>query len=194
MKHKSYLHRTSLLTDDNLKKREAPSLEISHGSDLVSWWRSAIVSFHFSLFMRGLQWIAGTCCFGPWSAHVTDRCPSSASGPPGPTCWVPGSKDGDPGQALTIRQGLQCPRGQTPDNLRAKREAGIQSECLILQLVFLLQRKQKDRGGTPSLKYMSQMYHTQIQLNLLAWMIKGVTGSDWGQFEDGGYSTELIYS
>ena len=168
------------------KKKESSTIIIN-----VTWLRFSvmmkIVSFHCSLFMRGPQRTAGTCCFGPWGAHMTGRCPSSASGPPDPACWVPGSKDGDPGQALTIRQGLRCPRGRTPDNLKAKREAGIQSECLILPLVFLLQRrKQKDRGGTPFMKYTSMMYHTRIQLNLLAWMIKGVTGSEWGQFEDGG--------
>lgn len=88
--------------------------------------------FCFSLLTRRLQQRAGTCFFGRWSVLVTECCPSSALRPAGPACWVPESKEGDPGPALTNHPDLHCPRGRTPDSLRAKRWA---EKCLLYKWI-----------------------------------------------------------
>lgn len=92
------------------------------------------VTSNVSLLMRTLQQRAGTCCFGQWSVHETDRCPSSVLGPAGPACWVPESKAADPGPALTNHPEPHCPRGQIPDNLWA-------SICFIFSLWFLFTKQ-----------------------------------------------------
>ncbi len=97
------------------------------GKDLPSFLKH----FDVSPFMRRLQQRAGTCCFGRWSVRVIDRCPSSALRPAGPACWVPGSKDGDPGPVLTNHPDLHCPRGRTPDSLWTKPQVEIQSIYLF---------------------------------------------------------------
>lgn len=89
--------------------------------------QNSVFTCYFSLFMRSPQQTAGTCCFGQWSVHVADCCPSSALRTAGPACWVPESKDADLWPALTIHPDLHCPRDQTPDNLRVKQPAENQS-------------------------------------------------------------------
>lgn len=88
------------------------------------------VTSNVSLLMRTLQQRAGTCCFGQWSVHETDCCPSSVLGPAGPACWVPESKAADPGPALTNHPEPHCPRCQRLDNLWA-------SICFVFSLWFL---------------------------------------------------------